>query len=104
MKVMDGDIGRNIFFVPLDQRKKQLEQISWVESASVMRFAPNRLRIEIHERNPIAFARVGSTILLTDRTGTLMELPAKKKYSLPVIIGMKAGEPPSKRSDGIQTH
>src|SRR5256886_1509800 len=98
MEVMGGDIGRNIFFVPLDQRKKQLEQISWVESASVMRFAPNRLRIEIRERTPIAFARVGSKILLTDSAGTLMELPAKKKYSFPVIIGMNAGEPPSTRS------
>src|SRR5438093_6427882 len=98
MEVMGGDIGRNIFFVPLDQRKKQLEQISWVESASVMRFAPNRLRIEIHERTPIAFARVGSKILVTDSAGTLMELPAKKKYSFPVIIGMNAGEPPSTRS------
>src|SRR3989441_13063410 len=98
MEVMGGDIGRNIFFVPLDQRKKQLEQISWVESASVMRFAPNRLRIEIHERTPIAFARVGSKILLTDSAGTLMELPTKKKYSFPVIIGMNAGEPPSTRS------
>src|SRR5213596_413464 len=98
MEVMGGDIGRNIFFVPLDQRKKQLEQISWVESASVMRFAPNRLRIEIHERTPIAFARVGSKILLTDSAGTLVELPTRKKYSFPVIIGMNAGEPPSTRS------
>src|SRR5689334_3832254 len=39
MEVMGGDIGRNIFFIPLNQRKKQLEQIPWVESASVMRFA-----------------------------------------------------------------
>jgi cell division protein FtsQ len=98
MEVMGGDIGRNIFFVPLDQRKKQLEQIPWVESASVMRFAPNRLRIEIHERIPVAFARVGSKILLTDSAGTLMELPAKKKYSFPVIIGMNPGEPASTRS------
>src|SRR5204862_6687134 len=52
----------------------------------------------IHERTPIAFARVGSKILLTDSAGTLMELPAKKKYSFPVIIGMNAGEPPSTRS------
>ncbi len=98
MEVMGGDIGRNIFFVPLDQRKKQLEQVPWVESASVMRFAPNRLRIEIHERTPIAFARVGSKILVTDSAGMLMELPTKKKYSFPVIIGMNAGEPPSTRS------
>ena len=80
MEVMGGDIGRNIFFVPLDQRKKQLEQVPWVESASVMRFAPNRLRIEIHERTPIAFARVGSKILVTDSAGMLMELPTKKMF------------------------
>src|SRR5579863_9068449 len=34
MEVMGGDIGRNIFFIPLSQQKAQLEQIPWVESAS----------------------------------------------------------------------
>jgi cell division protein FtsQ len=100
MEVMGGDIGRNIFFVPLAARKQILEKIPWVESASVMRFVPNRLRIEIHERTPIAFARVGSKILLIDSVGTLMELPAagKKKYSFPVILGMNLGEPASTRA------
>ena len=98
MEVMGGDIGRNIFFVPLAQRKVQLEQIPWVESASVMRFVPNRLKVEIHERTPVAFARVGSKILLIDHAGTLMELPGKKKYSFPVILGMNSGEPLSTRS------
>jgi cell division protein FtsQ len=98
MEVMGGDIGRNIFFVPLSQRKAQLEQIPWVESASVMRFVPNRLKVEIHERTPVAFARVGSRIQLTDAAGTLMELPGKKRYSFPVIVGMNSGEPPSTRA------
>src|ERR1700720_2440069 len=52
MEVMGGDIGRNIFFVPLVQRRTQLEQIPWVESASVMRFAPNRLKVEVHDGPP----------------------------------------------------
>ncbi len=99
MEVMGGDIGRNIFFVPLAQRKQQLEQIPWVESASVMRFVPNRLRIEIHERTPVAFARIGSHISLIDAGGTLMELApgGKHKYSFAVIAGMNAGEPLSTR-------
>lgn len=97
MDVMGGDIGRNIFFVPLSQRKLQLEQIPWVASASVMRFVPNRLRVEIHERVPVAFARMGTRILLVDASGTLMELPQKHKYSFPVILGMNVGEPPSTR-------
>lgn len=97
MEVMGADIGRNIFFIPLAQQKAQLEQIPWVESASVMRFVPNRLRVEIHERTPVAFARVGPRIFLIDAGGTLMELPQKRKYSFPVILGMNPGEPLSTR-------
>jgi cell division protein FtsQ len=97
MEVMGADIGRNTFFVPLTQQKAQLEQIPWVESASVMRFVPNRLKVEIHERTPIAFARVGPRIFLIDSVGTLMELPQKHKYSFPVILGMNPGEPLSTR-------
>jgi cell division protein FtsQ len=100
MDVLGGDIGRNIFFIPLAERKAQLEKIPWVESASVMRFVPNRLQVEIHERTPIAFARLGSRIWLIDAGGTLMELPGsgKQKYSFPVIAGMNPGEPLSTRS------
>jgi cell division protein FtsQ len=100
MEVMGGDIGRNIFFIPLAQRQQQLEQIPWVESVSVMRFVPNRLRIEIHERTPVAFARIGSHISLIDAGGTLMELSpgVKRKYSFAVIAGMNSGEPLSTRA------
>jgi cell division protein FtsQ len=100
MEVIGGDIGRNIFFVPLAERKQALEKIPWVESASVMRFVPNRLRVEIHERTPVAFARVGSKISLIDSAGTLMELAAagRQKYSFPVVLGMSANEPASTRA------
>jgi cell division protein FtsQ len=106
MEVMGGDIGRDIFFVPLAHRKQQLEQIPWVESASVMRFVPNRLRIEIHERTPVAFARIGSHISLIDAGGTLMELApgGKHKYSFPVIAGMNAGEPLSTRAARMKNY
>jgi len=93
IEVMGADIDRNVFFIPLDQRQKQLEQIPWVESASVMRFAPNRIGIEIHERTPVAFARVGSKIMLVDSGGVLMELSTKKRYSFPVIAGLSSSQP-----------
>ncbi|HEY7098815.1 MAG TPA: FtsQ-type POTRA domain-containing protein [Terriglobales bacterium] len=100
MDVMGGDIGRNIFFVSLSQRQSQLEQIAWVESASVMRFVPNHLKVDIQERTPVAFARIGSRIMLMDAAGTLMDLPTagKRKYSFPVILGMSSSEPPSTRT------
>jgi cell division protein FtsQ len=104
MEVMGADIGRNIFFIPLAQQKAQLEQIAWVESASVMRFVPNHLRVEIHERTPVAFARVGPRIFLVDAGGTLMELSTKHKYSFPVILGMNPGEPLSTRAPRMKEY
>ncbi len=104
MEVMGADIGRNIFFIPLAQQKAQLEQIPWVESASVMRFVPNRLRVEIQERTPVAFARIGPRIELIDAGGTLMELPHNHKYSFPVILGMNPGEPLSTRAPRMKAY
>jgi cell division protein FtsQ len=104
MEVLGADIGRNIFFIPLAQQKAQLEQIPWVESASVMRFVPNRLQVQIHERTPVAFARVGPRMSLIDAGGTLMELTAKRKYSFPVILGMNPGEPLSTRAPRMKAY
>jgi cell division protein FtsQ len=98
MEVMGADIDRNVFLIPLDQRQRQLEQIPWVESASVMRFAPNRIAIQIHERTPVAFARVGSKIMLVDSGGVLMELSPKKHYSFPVIVGIGSSQPVTARA------
>src|SRR3984885_3041710 len=104
MEVMGADIGRNIFFIPLSLQKAQLEQIPWVESASVMRFVPNRLMVEIHERTPIAFARVGPRMSLIDAGGTLMELTPKHKYSFPVILRLHQRTPLSTRAPRMKTY
>ena len=100
MEVMGGDIGRNVFFVPLEERKKQLEEIPWVESAAVMRLLPDRLRVEVKERTPVAFVQLGSKILLADAHGVLMDLPprSQNKYSFPVIVGASDAEPLSTRA------
>ncbi len=106
MDVMGGDIGRNIFFVPLAQRQKQLERIPWVKSAAVMRFLPDHLRVQIEERTPVAFARIGSHISLIDSEGVVMELPAggHHQYSFPVIVGMGEAEPLSTRAARMEIY
>jgi cell division protein FtsQ len=100
MDVLGGDIGRNIFFVPLAQRQKQLQQIPWVKSAAVMRFLPDHLQVQIQERTPVAFARIGSHISLIDSDGVVMDLPvgSHRQYSFPVIVGMGEAEPLSTRA------
>jgi cell division protein FtsQ len=106
MDVIGADIGRNIFYVPLDERKKQLEQIPWVESASVMRLLPNHIAVRIQERTPVAFAQIGSKITLIDAHGVVLGMPANRqtKYSFPVIEGITDTEPLSSRAAAMKIY
>jgi cell division protein FtsQ len=101
LPVFGEDIGRNIFFVPLNQRRKQLEKIPWVQSASVMRVLPDQLRISVVERTPVAFVRHGQQIGLVDANGVLLSMSAasmsKHHYSFPVVTGIDPGDPLASR-------
>ena len=95
------DIGRNIFYVPLAARRADLEALPWVEHATVMRLLPNRLRVSVVERTPVAFVRQGSHIGLVDSSGVLLDMPADgagPHYSFPVVVGINANEPLSTRA------
>ena len=96
LPVFGEDIGRNIFFVPLGERRRQLEAIPWIERATVMRLLPNRIRISVVERQPVAFARQGQQIGLVDANGILLSMPAammaQQHYSFPVVTGIDAGD------------
>ncbi len=95
LDVFSSDIDRNVFFVPLADRKKQLQAIPWIESASVMRLLPNRLKVVVSERTPVAFVEIDSHIALIDAHGVIMEMAAgqQSSYSFPVIVGMTDQEP-----------
>jgi len=113
LDVFGADISRNIFLIPLDERKQQLERIPWVESASVMRLLPNRLGVELQERTPVAYVQFGARIgnnpvagvssvtsanKLIDAAGVIMDAPPGANYSFPVILGFNGAEPLSLRA------
>ena len=101
LPVFGEDIGRNIFFVPLAERRKQLEQIPWVERATVMRLLPDQIRVAVMERQPVAFVRHGQQIGLVDANGVLLNMPAammaQHRYSFPVLTGIDGRDPLSSR-------
>jgi cell division protein FtsQ len=102
LSVFGGDMGRNVFFIPLQDRRAELERLPWVQSATVMRLLPDQLRVSVTERTPIAFVRNGNTIGLADREGVLLPMDAKtlaaKHYSFPVITGLAPTDAPSTRA------
>jgi cell division protein FtsQ len=99
LPIFGEDIGRNIFFVPLAERRKQLEQIPWVERATVMRLLPDQIRVSVVERQPVAFMRQGSQVGLVDANGVLLAMPpalmAQHHYSFPVVTGIDPHDPPA---------
>jgi len=102
LPVFGEDIGRNIFHVPISLRRKQLEDIPWVERATVMRVLPDQVRVAVVERKPVAFTRQGQQIGLVDASGVLLQMPAaamaQHHYSFPVLTGIDPGDPLPSRS------
>jgi len=96
LPVFGEDIGRNVFFVPLDERRRELEKIPWVEHATVMRVLPDQLRVAVVERQPVAFTQRGQQIGLVDANGVLLSMAAKtmseRHYSFPVVTGIDPGD------------
>ncbi len=108
VRVFGSDIGRNVFFVPLQTREAELEAQPWVKHATVMRILPNSLRVTIVERVPIAFVRVGHQISLVDAEGVLLSMPpatlAARHYSFPVVTGLDPNGPADARVERMHLY
>jgi len=98
------DRNRSVLQVPLDTRRSQLEQIPWVESATVQRILPNRLRVEITERTPVAFARIGNELALIDAHGVILDRPRGEELHFPIVSGVSEDLPRDQREKRMQTY
>jgi cell division protein FtsQ len=98
------DRNRSILRVPLEARRSQLEQIPWVESASVQRILPNRLRVELTERTPVAFARNGNELALIDSHGVILDRPRGEDLHFPIVTGVSEDLPRDQREKRMQTY
>lgn len=108
LSVFGADIGRNIFYVPLAERRVELERIPWVEHATVMRILPDQLRVTVRERVPVAFVRMGDKIKLVDGAGVILdmtpEMMAARHFSFPVVTGINATDPLSTRAARMELY
>ena len=102
LSVFGSDIGRNVFFIPMAERRTDLERLPWVEHATLMRLLPDQMRISIVERTPIAFVRHGKEIGLVDRNGVVLDMPtsimSERHFSFPVVAGIEAVDSLSTRA------
>ncbi len=93
LEIFRADRNRSVLRIPLDERRRQIESIPWVEQASVLRALPNRIEVEITERTPIAFLREGGTLALIDAHGVILDRPLKGDFHFPVVTGISQDMP-----------
>jgi cell division protein FtsQ len=98
------DRGRSVLLISLDARRSQLQELPWVEQATVQRILPNRIRVELTERTPIAFLRNGSELALMDAHGVLLYRPAGEEFHFPIVTGISESMPREERERRMRTY
>jgi cell division protein FtsQ len=88
-----ADMHHSVIRVPLGDRRKALESLPWVEHADVQRVLPNRIRVEITERTPVAFLRGANELSLMDANGIILEWPVEGEFRFPVVSGVAESMP-----------
>jgi cell division protein FtsQ len=99
-----ADLGRSVVRVPLEDRRRAVESLPWVEQAGVQRVLPNQIRVEITERAPVAFLRMAGDLSLIDSHGIILERPADGEFRFPVISGIAESMPRELRQQRMNTY
>jgi cell division protein FtsQ len=98
------DRGHSVLRIPLEARRTAIEELSWVESASVQRILPNHIRVGLTERTPIAYLRNGNELALIDAYGVILDRPAGEDLHFPIVTGLSEALPREERQRRMQTY
>lgn len=89
--------GEPIFGIDLEEARQQIEQLPWVEHASVQRRLPDLIYVRLSEREPLAIWQNERHFTVIDRAGRpladavdLAKRGNKRIETLPQIVGPEA--------------
>lgn len=106
MQVFSQDFNRSLYLLPLEPRRTSLLKVSWVRDATIRRVWPNRIDVHVDERTPAAFISLSagsvSHYALIDSDGVILDPPAKAKFTLPVLIGIKKDDTQALRGQRVR--
>ncbi len=97
--IFTEDFGRSLYLVPVQKRRAELLEIDWIEDASVAKIWPKTVKVQVHERTPVAFVQLNanakdgaSRFALIDREGLILRPRMAAKFTLPLITGIRETE------------
>ena len=113
-KVFEQDAGKGLIEVDIGDRRTRLRTVEWVRDASVRRVWPNRLRVDVVERQPVAFLPVAASVtgrfdspvtyqpMLIDEDGAVLSVRGAIPRNLPLLIGVRRDEDIERRRAGVR--
>jgi cell division septal protein FtsQ len=77
----------NIFQIQLDEIQERLETLQWIKMVKVYRNVPNKLRIDVIEREPFALVKLDQLHIIDNEGVVLGALASGSAITLPIITG-----------------
>lgn len=106
LRIFSPDFGRSVYLLPVIQRRARLKELDWVKEASISRIWPNRIYVQIHEREPVAYVHLAgdrsARAALIDMDGVILQQPAKGRFELPVATGIGRDDEQPLRRDKVR--
>jgi cell division protein FtsQ len=88
MDALDAARGDLVFDVDLEVARQRIEGLGWIRAATVRRYFPGTILINVVERRPFALWQRRGRVSLIDREGQVIGSEALAKFvTLPVIVG-----------------
>lgn len=85
--------GDYLFGIDMEGAQQRVESLSWVDRAVVRRLWPDRIVVQIIERQPYALWQHGGEIKVVDAKGTaITDANARNYTQLTLFVGENAGE------------
>jgi cell division septal protein FtsQ len=104
-RVFEPDFGKPLAEIDLEARRTELLSLQWVRGATISRIWPDRVWVDVIERQPVAFLRLrsgrrGNTLI--DREGAWLDPLPGVQFDLPAVDGIEADMSVAERLKRVQ--
>ncbi|NGZ28796.1 MAG: FtsQ-type POTRA domain-containing protein [Magnetococcales bacterium] len=84
--------GANTLAINPEEIQQKMQGLPWVRKVTVTRILPDRLIIQVEEKNPVATGRTGEQLVVLDEYGTVIKSLAPGEPFMPPIVTFSPGE------------
>ena len=93
LATLDIEKGVSVFSVDLEEARRKLEEISWIDRARLARRLPDTIYVEIKEHTPVALWQFKKELSVIDQNGLILTTENLDTFKhLPLVVGADAPE------------